>query len=79
MRDNFLVGGLDSKASQKDDEEDERYREGVCGIFMVLLCLSNLFGLKDVSGGTEMPQHLVTASTVLGLGGTETIAWGAKF
>ena len=56
MRDNFLVGGLDSKASRKEDEEDERSREGVCGIFTVWLCLSNLFGLMEVSGGIEMPH-----------------------
>ena len=35
MRDNFVDSGFDSKASQKGDEEDERYGEGVCGIFMV--------------------------------------------
>ena len=53
MRDNFVDGGLDYKASQKEDEEDERYEEGVCGIFMVWLGLSILFGLMEVSGGMK--------------------------
>ena len=62
MRDKLVDSGLDLEASQKEDEEDDRYREGVCRIFR-----------------TEMPQHLGTASTVIGLGGTETIAWGQSF
>ena len=74
MRDNFVDSSLDSEASQK---EDERYGAGVCGTFMVWLCVSNLFGLMGVSGGIEMIQHLVTAST--GLGGPEPTAWGKVF